>query len=51
MKNNYKKHCSDCTCLVEGDNGEWVCGEIELPCKEIKNCANWEDESIAIIED
>lgn len=38
---NYKCKCADCACLVEGDNGEWVCDTQSKPCAEITECGEW----------
>ena len=33
-----KCDCQDCVCLVAGDNGEWVCDEMNKPIEEVENC-------------
>lgn len=33
-----KEYCQDCVCLVEGDNGEWVCDECQKPIDEVEYC-------------
>ena len=40
MKNNerYLTRCTDCACLVCGENGEWVCDEAGKPVTEIDTC-------------
>lgn len=34
----YLRRCQDCCALVEGENGEWMCDELEKPCREIEHC-------------
>ena len=36
--NSYRSRCEDCVCLVEGDNGEWVCDELNQKVEEVKDC-------------
>ena len=36
--NSYRSRCEDCICLVEGDNGEWVCDELQKKVEEVKDC-------------
>lgn len=39
MKLSLKQvRCLDCACLVEGDNGEWICDELNKPCEEVEDC-------------
>ena len=33
-----KEDCKDCVCLVEGDNGKWVCDEVDRNIKDINEC-------------
>ena len=33
-----RESCTDCVCLIEDDNGTWVCDECGKPCAEIKRC-------------
>lgn len=33
-----KEYCSNCICLVEGDNGEWICDECQKAVEEITEC-------------
>ena len=33
-----KQRCRDCACLVEGDDGAWVCDAIETDIHNIKRC-------------
>ena len=33
-----KGFCSDCACLVEGDNGEWICDERDQPIEDVEEC-------------
>ena len=28
-------NCADCVCLVEGNNGEWICDEVNKPVEEV----------------
>ena len=30
--------CQHCICLVEGDNNEWRCDEVDLPITEVDEC-------------
>ena len=36
--NIYRSRCEDCICLVEGDNGEWVCDELNQEVEQVKDC-------------
>ena len=36
--NTYRSRCQDCICLVEGDNGVWVCDELNQKVEEVKDC-------------
>ena len=36
--NIYRSRCQDCICLVEGDNGEWVCDELNQEVEQVKDC-------------
>ncbi len=38
---NYKDRCQDCGCLVEGENGKWVCDAVGRECITIKSCGEW----------
>ena len=33
-----REFCRDCVCLVEGDNGEWVCDECQKTVEEVTEC-------------
>lgn len=33
-----KCDCANCICLVEGNNGEWICDEVGKPIEKIENC-------------
>lgn len=33
-----KRRCRDCACLVEGDDGAWVCDAIETDIHNIERC-------------
>ena len=33
-----RKDCRDCVCLIEGDNGEWICDECEMIVEKVKIC-------------
>lgn len=47
----YKERCSDCFCLVEGDNGEWICDDCEKEIHEIEVCPNSDEpeDSICVL--
>lgn len=38
MLTKKQQRCQDCICLVGGDNGEWICDELESLCEDIENC-------------
>ena len=40
------ERCSDCICLVEGENGEWICDEYEERCDAIDKCGEWDLDSL-----
>lgn len=46
---NYKEMCADCSCLVAGDNNEWICDEAEKPCKDVVNCPEGEMDDYTVI--
>ena len=33
-----RKDCKDCVCLVEGDNGEWICDECQQEVEKVTIC-------------
>lgn len=33
-----KERCQDCACLIEGEDGEWVCDETGKRCIDIEKC-------------
>ena len=37
-----RESCADCVCLVEGDNGEWICDECGKEVETINNCPETE---------
>lgn len=39
-----KNKCKDCICLVEDENNEWFCDEMQLPIKLINVCPEDDDE-------
>lgn len=48
-----REFCANCICLVEGDNGEWVCDECQKTVEEVTECPESEDkdmETIQIVE-
>lgn len=40
-----RNFCRDCICLVEGDNGEWVCDECQKTVEEVTECPETDDET------
>ena len=36
--NNWECRCSDCPCLVEGEQGQWFCDEQQKDCKDVTEC-------------
>ena len=38
-----REFCTDCVCLVEGDNGEWICDECQMPVEEVEKCPEGEE--------
>ena len=40
---NYKERCADCPCLVEGENGEWICDINDYLCEDIEICPEEDD--------
>ena len=35
---HYTFRCQNCPALVAGDNDEWICDELELPCEAVEIC-------------
>ena len=33
-----RMRCQNCICLVEGDEGEWRCDELDRPYCEVEEC-------------
>ena len=33
-----KCNCKNCVCLAEGNNGEWICDEVNKSIEEVVNC-------------
>lgn len=33
-----KNDCRHCICVIEGNNKEWVCEELNKPIKDIDEC-------------
>lgn len=44
-----REFCRDCICLVEGDNGEWVCDECQKTVEEVAECPESEKQVKQII--
>ena len=38
-----REFCENCICLVEGDNGEWVCDECQQTVEEVAECPESEE--------
>ena len=33
-----KTDCEHCVCLVQNDEGQWICNELDRPIDEIDEC-------------
>lgn len=44
-----KCNCENCVCLVEGNNGEWICDEVNKPIEEVKHCPEGIKEELKMI--
>ena len=33
-----KTHCKHCICLIEGENGDWICEELQKKIEDILEC-------------
>ena len=40
--NDFKCRCSDCASLTENDFEVWFCDEYQKPCKDVKNCGEYD---------
>ena len=40
---NYKCRCESCACLEENENGEWVCGDNQVPCERVQVYYNYDE--------
>lgn len=38
LSKEVKERCTNCVCLVEGNQGQWMCDEQNLPCMSISTC-------------
>jgi hypothetical protein len=48
---NKKERCRDCICLVQGDNGEWICDEKQMEINSVERCPEgMDDESESEVE-
>ena len=43
--NNWECRCSDCPCLVEGEQGQWFCDEQQKDCKDVTECHEYDEDS------
>lgn len=45
-----REYCAHCICLVEGEEGEWICDELEVSIEDVEECPNEDPDKIGCKE-